>query len=359
MVWFYQDALTTGKLATATYTNGVLSPSAAVADAPSNGLLFDVVPGPDGQLWVVTRSDSGSGHVLQVRQGLAGVPQALSAPWMVGKASLAFAGSKPILLVAQYGAIAGELHYASGVPWTGFAPIPKTWTLSEYNDLVTTKKGVRMIGSEDNANYRPVVGRWTGSKFSTPRLIGDNQSCPALTHDLVTDSSGRMADVSERCGKIGIYNLPDTKNAGIAQFSSGGTIAGGPQITTTSRGHGWVAWSILSSPAGTKLLVRPVRLPALMKEKSASEKGNQVTVRGPVSCLPVVTIRAKVKTNPANGWNLVSRQLKLDGDDVGTSVKIDGQKLAEGSKHVLLGKGVFKKGGQTVTVTKKLKFTAC
>ena len=102
-----------------------------------------------------------------------------------------------------------------------------------------------------------------------------------------------------------------------------------------------------------------VRLPALMKQKSAQAKGNKVTVSGPASCLPVVTVKGRVKTDTAKGWNLVSRSLKLDGDNVANPVKIDGEKLAAGSKHVLLGKGVFKKGGQTATVTKKFKFTAC
>ena len=359
LVWFHQAGLTTGMLATATYANGVLSPSVDVAAAPSNGVLFDVVPGPDGLLWALTRDHSGEAQNLQLRQGLAGVPQPFNALFPVGHASLAFAGSKPIVIASQAGSISGAVHYSSGLPFTPFQPIPKTWSLGLFHDLVATKKGVRMIGSEDNANYRPVVGRWKGSSFSTPRLIGENQACPALTFDLVTDASGRLANVSERCGKLGIYNLPDTKKAAIKRFASGGTISGAPQISTTKRGYGWVAWSILSPIQGSKLMVRPVRLPALMKQKSAQEKGNKVTVTGPASCLPVVTVRGKVKTNPAKGWNLASRQLKLDGDNVNSPVKIDGAKLAAGSKHVLLGKGVFKKGNQTVTVTKKFRFTAC
>jgi hypothetical protein len=102
-----------------------------------------------------------------------------------------------------------------------------------------------------------------------------------------------------------------------------------------------------------------VRLPALMKEKSAQEKGNKVTVSGPASCLPVVTVKGKLKTNPAQGWDLVSRQLKLDGDNVNSPVKINGEKLAAGSQHKLVGKAVFRKGGQQVSVTKSFGFKAC
>ena len=86
LVWWHQSGLTTGMLATATYANGALAPSADVAAAPSNGGLFDVVTGPDGQLWALTHSDSGIGQNLQVRAGLTGAPQPLTAPWLVGHA---------------------------------------------------------------------------------------------------------------------------------------------------------------------------------------------------------------------------------------------------------------------------------
>ncbi len=359
LVWFHQSGLTTGKIATATYANGVLSPSVDVADAPSFGQLFDVVVGPDGQLWALTANASGTGENLQVRQGLAGVPQNIVAPWYVGRAQLAFHGSKPIVLAGKAGSIADPLHFATGIPWTGFSPIPKTWTLGVANDIVGTKKGVRMIGSENAAGYRPVVGRWTGSAFSTPKLVGDNTNCPGLSRDLVTDSSGRLADVGSGCDKINVYNLPNTKQAAIARFATGGTLAEAPQISTTSRGYAWVAWGILSSVQANKLLVRPVRLPALMKSKGAKAKGNKVIVQGPVSCLPVVTVKGRLKTNPAKGWSVVSKQLKLDGDNVANPVKIDGEKLASGSTHQLVGKAVFRKGGQQVTVTKKFSFKVC
>jgi hypothetical protein len=360
LVWFHQLGLTEARLATATYANGVLSGPSDLWVAPSNGRLLDVTDAGNGQLWAVTQNDPGTGQVLHLQPLVPGAPYTdVVAPWYVGHASLAFAGSKAVLLVGKYGSIGDPLYFASGAPWTAFAPVPKTWTLGEYSDLVTTKHGVRMIGSEANANYRPVVGKWTGSSFTKPDLIGDNESCPALTHDLVTDGSGRLADVSERCGKLGIYNLPKTTEAAIAKFSSGGTIAGAPQITTTTRGYGWVAWPILSPIQGNRLLVRAVRLPALMTQKTAKEKDNKVTVTGPVSCLPVVTVRGKLKTDPAKGWDVVSKQLSLDGDDVNSPVKINGERLAAGSKHVLKGKAVFRRGGQSVTVTEQLSFKAC
>lgn len=359
LVWYHQLG-TQAWLATATYSNGVLSAPSDLWPAPSNGRLLDVTQAANGQLYAVTQNDGSSGQILHIQPLAPGAPPTdLVAPWYVGKASLAFAGSKAVLLIGKYGSIGDPLYYASGAPWTPFAPVPKTWTLGEYSDLVTTKHGVRMISSEANAGYRPVVGKWTGSKFTKPGLIGDEDSCPALTHDLVTDGSGRLGDVSERCGKLGIYNLPQTTDAAIAKFSSGGTIAGAPQITTTTRGYGWVAWSILSPIQGNKLLVRAVRLPALMTAKSESAKGNKVTVSGPVSCLPVVTVRGKLKANPANGWSVVSKQLKLDGDDVDSPVKINGEKLDPRSKHVLKGKAVFRNGGQQVTVTEQLTFKAC
>ncbi len=360
LVWFHQSGLSTGKLATATYSGGVLAPGADVTDAPSFGTLFDVVPGPGGSLWALTQSDSSHGSQMQVRPGLSGAAQNVTAPWMVGNASLAFAGTKPIVTAARAGQIADPVYFATGTPFGSFKAVPKTWVLGVFNDVVATKHGVRVVSSEAQAGYRPVIGKWTGSAFSTPKLIGENKACPALTLDLVSDGSGRMANVSARCGKLGIYNHPLAVKAATTYFGSGGTIAGAPQIGTTTRGYGLVAWSILS-PSGTanKLLARWVRLPSLLTAKAAKAKGNKVTVKGPVGCLTPVTVRAVVKAKKARGWSVVSRQLKLDGVAKGTGVSIDGASLASGSKHVLVGKAVFKKGGQRATATKRFEFKVC
>lgn len=358
LVWWHQSGLTTGKLATAAVAGGVLAPGVDVADAPSNGVLFDVVPAPDGQLWAVTRT-SDTGTILQVRPGLTGAPIDVAAPWMVGSASLAFSGSSPILLISQYGPISDPVYYSQGLPFAGFQPVPKTWNLGVFNDVVTTKSGVRMISSEANANYRPVVGKWTGSAFSTPKLIGENKSCPALTFDLVSDASGRLANVSERCGQLGVYNHPTTSRAAIKYFGSGGTISGAPQIGTTARGYALVAWAILS-PTGTatKLLARWVRLPSLYATKSDKARDNKVSVKVPVGCLTPVSYKAVAKANAARGWRVVSRSIKLDGDNEGVDVKLDGERLSSG-KHVLVAKAVFRKGGQVATATKRVEFRVC
>lgn len=359
LVWFHQSGLTSAKLASAPFSGGVLSAGSDVADAPSNGLLFDVVRHPDGQLWALTRSDSGNARNLQVLPGL-GTPQAVTAPWSVGAASLAFAGSKPVVLASEAGQISARVHAATGAPWGSFRPVPGTWNLGGFHDAVTTSRGLRMVASEDNANYRPVVAKWKGDAFGKARLVGENKSCPALTFDLRTDGSGRLSNVSERCGKLGIYNHPVTTKAAIDYFSTGGTVAGAPQIDTIARGYGLVAWPILSpSGVATKLQARWVRLPSLLKAKGAKKKGNKVTVKAPVGCLTPVTVKAVVKAKPARGWKVVSRSLKLDGKAQGVDVKINGEQLATGSKHVLLGKGVFRKGGQKVTVKKKVTFKVC
>ena len=65
--------------------------------------------------------------------------------------------------------------------------------------------------------------------------------------------------------------------AWVATLPSAGTISGAPQITTTTRGYGWVAWPILSPIQGNRLSVRAVRLPRGMPIWSASSKSTKRT----------------------------------------------------------------------------------
>jgi hypothetical protein len=364
LVWYHNfGSNTLGAISTATYAGGVLSaPATAAGHIPPNGLLFDVTRGPDGALWAVTR-DGGFGQSLQIvpNVAVAAAQPPVGAPWMVGNASLAFNGSQPVLLIAKAGSIGDPLAYASGNPLGSFKSLAKTWTTGAGNDLVGTSRGVRALASEAKASYYPAVAKWNGSEFSEPELIGEDNNCPGLFHDAGTDGSGRIADVVERCGKVIIYNLPDTENAAEASFPTGGTLAaGGAQITSTTRGYGWVAWGTLSpTNVASRLQVRAVRLPALMIEKSKNANPGKVTVKGPASCLPVVEVKAKVSGKAKNGWSVANKELTLDGKGNDATVKLDGEKLDSGEKYTLLGKVVFKKGGQTATVTQKLKFKVC
>ena len=163
---------------------------------------------------------------------------------------------------------------------------------------------------------------------------------------------------SSTANKLSIYNLADTKRAGIVRMPTGGVSAGGPQqITTTTRGTGWVAWGILSS---RRLRQHAARAgdpaPGADDRQVRPGPGGKVTLVAPVSCLPVSSAKAKVKAKAAKGWSVASRSLKLDGKNKGTSVSIDGSKLAAGSKHKLVGTAVFKKGGQRSTATKRYSF---
>ena len=115
LVWFHQLGLTEARLAAATYANGVLSGPADLWVAPSNGRLLDVADAGNGQLYAVTQNDSGSGQILHLQQLSPGaLPTDVAAPWYVGKASLAFVGSKAVLLIAKYGSIGDPLYFSSG-----------------------------------------------------------------------------------------------------------------------------------------------------------------------------------------------------------------------------------------------------
>jgi hypothetical protein len=368
LIWFHDTAASQtgpsgGKLATATYAGGVLSAAADQADAPSHGALLDVAEGPGESLWVVLSKGAATPEdfaKVQVRQGLSGTPDDRTAPWPVDDAWLAFAGSTPVLAVSRYGSISEPIRYASspGGTWTSFAPVANTWNVGGAG-LVSTTRGVRLVASEGNAGYRPVVSLFANGRFGTPRLIGDGSTCATTSHDLVTDASGRVADVGNECGRITVANLPATTKAALARFAAGDTVAGGPpQITTTGRGAGWVAFGTLSSSA-TKLKVVPVMLPALTTTKGRTGAAGKVTVRGPVSCLPAVQTPVGVSAKPASGWKVKATTLKLDGTAL-TGRALNGAPLAPGSTHTLVGLAKFSRPGHsTATVKASLTFRSC
>jgi hypothetical protein len=265
-----------------------------------------------------------------------------------------------VLAVQKDGAITVPVAYASesNDHWSKFHLLKHTWTSDATLGLAGTTAGVRLVTSVNNADYWPVAWSWNGSGFVAPTLTGDRNDCSPSTHDLVADSSGRAADVSEECGHLAIANLPDTRHAAVVRVKVPGTFAGGdPQLTTTPRGKGWVVWSVESTTAD-KLLAAPILLPGRDVTVTGTGRGNAVSVTGPESCLPPVNVGAGVHANPGNGWHVVSKSLKL-GNTTLHSGTVNGAALAAGKTFHLTGRAVFSKGSSRSTVTVQLRFKSC
>jgi hypothetical protein len=340
LVWIHGEG--TAKLSESTYAGGVLSASTDVGNAPANGSLDDVVMGPDGQIWAVTEDASSSvSNVITVRDGLGAVPTSFTAPFPVSAAQLAFNGTQPIVAVSHGSQITDPVRATSGPAWTPLAAVADTWQVGHDFDVVGTSSGARLISGE-NGNYSPVMSLWNGSTFTGAAPTGDTNNCSPSSHDLVTDGSGRIADVSNECSEITVANLADTRHAGIVRFSAGGTVAGGdPQIGTFANGTGWVAWAIQDT-VGDILQVVPIRLPGQQTSVTATKAKNSVTLTGPASCLPAVAIGDSLAGHAKKGWKLGQLVLTLDGHKIANSGSIDGSGFASGSTHTLVGKGTFK-----------------
>ncbi len=215
-----------------------------------------------------------------------------------------------------------------------------------------------MLATVDNADYWPVVSRWTGSSFSPPQLTGDKNSCAPSSHDPVADASGRMADISEECEDLAVANLTDTLHAAVVRFPSGGTIAGAsPQLATAPRGHGWASGPSRPPPATT---CWPGRCccPGATCPRRRPGRATRRKLTGPASCLPPVGIAVKAAGTPAAGWTVTSSSLALDGNAL-SGTTLDGATLTAGTSHTLTGTVTFTKGGTHLPVTATLKFTSC
>ncbi len=367
LVWFHDTTASTmgpqgAEIAVATSAaGGTLSPGFDMGSAPSFGSLLDARLGPGNQIWTV--AEPSSGNTVQVRSDLqtpGNMVTVLNTPYGVQAASLRFHDNQAVLAIQKDGAITVPVDYASfkNGHWTSFSKLAHTWTSDANVGLVGTSSGIRLITSIDNASYNPVVWNWNGSAFVSGALTGDLNNCSPNSHDLVSDGSGRVADVSRECDDLAITNLPDTRHASVVRYNVRGTFAGGdPQITTTARGTGWVAWSVESSVAN-KLLVAPIVLPGRDVTATNASQGNHVVVTGPQSCLPPADIAVGVKAEPAKNWHTVSKVLRL-GSTVLNSATLHGATLVPGKSYTLSGTVRFASGSKHAIVTADLKFTSC
>ncbi len=349
------------EIATATAQGtGPLSAATDMATAPSFGAMLDATFGPNGSIWVVT--EQGSDKVIQVREGLGGALRQSEDPVANRRG--------PDQVRREYRSHRdpegrGDLgkhrvHHASvTVRSLKFRKQPHTWPSDSNIGLTNSRSGIRMVVSEPNASYHPESWSWTGNGFGRPTLTGDFNNCSPTSHDLVSDASGRVADVSTECGDLAIVNMADTRHSGVARFSiHGHTFAGGTaQITTTPRGKGWVVWGEESSVAD-KLFAAPVLLPGLTVTASKTARSNHLTLSGPASCLPPVAIKVGVKGKPARNWHVASSTLKL-GNSVLHSAVLNGGSLTPGKVYTLTGTVHFTGSGAHVTLTASLSFRTC
>ncbi|MDQ1709378.1 MAG: hypothetical protein QOG49_763, partial [Frankiaceae bacterium] len=225
MVWFHDtdpgsiSGPRGGRIATATsQLGGPLTAATDVADAPSFGQLLDAAFGPGGALWTVAYAGVGTSSI-EVRAGVAAAPQSVPTPYSVSTTRLAFSGATPVIATTQYGSISTPIStaHATGGVWSRFAPVANTWSVAGVG-LARATSGLRLVASIGNASYSPAAAKFNGTGFPRPRLIGDANSCAPSSHDLVADGSGRLADVSNECGKITIVNMPDAANAALVRF---------------------------------------------------------------------------------------------------------------------------------------------
>lgn len=365
MVWFHDTADSVseplgGRIAYAVISsNGNLGNALDTpALAPSFGSLQTAERAPDGEIWLV--QSNAASNSLRVFPGLTEPVMTLNPPVaFVDKVRLSFAGDKAVLVLAGTGTT-DKLRVVrqTTTGWSSFSGVNGTWNAGASFD-VTRQNGVKLVASVDNANYYPRIANWNGTAFTNFALTGDRNTCPRESHDLFPDPSGRIADATYECSQIAVANHPKARTAAFVRFGVGGTptdLHHGPQIATYARGLGWVAWTRVDGD-NERLLIAPIRLPAQKTTKSVNTTAGKVTVSGPVSCLPAVQTTIGVSANPAAGWSVVSKVLKLDGSVHGSS--LNGASLEAGSSHTVTGTVKFKKGGQTKTVTAQLGFLSC
>jgi len=368
LIWFHDTvASETGthgsEIAEATVGAGdVLSAGTDVATAPSFGSMLDAEIGPGGDVWTIAYGAS-LPHKIEVREGISNDPVVVKTPYSVGFAHIAFSHGTPIIAITEDGRITqpAAYSYRPGSSFTAFKNVKGTWTVGTDIGLVSTSSGVRLVTAVGNANYYPVVAKWNGHGFSKRTLTGDHKSPGPSTHDDVTDASGRLADVSDVNGSITVANLVDTTHAAIFRFPAHGTTTPpAPQIATTPRGHGWVLWAVeegASTTLGDKLSIVPVLLSDLDVSRTKHGAAGSVTVTGPASCLPAISIGVGVAAQPKHGWHVSSRHLSLGSKTLHST--LNGASLTPGKRYTLKGRATFAGGGSPETVKVTLSFRAC
>jgi hypothetical protein len=268
------------------------------------------------------------------------------------------------MTIDKYGAISTPARYATGAmsgSFGKFSNVPGTWT-GRPSVLKNTPHGLRYIGTNDDADYRPVIAKWNGSGFTKAVFTADHNACAPSSHDASRDSSGRLLDVANECGRITVADYADDTHAAIYRFKAnhGSTIVTSvPQIASGTRGIATVVWSTQTDGVdGDGLHVVRVALPDTTTQVHEHGKAGKITLIGPTTCLPPVLVHVKVGASPKHGWHVKLRTLKLGKRSVHRR-RIDGATLTPGARYTLKGAVVFAKDSKHSTLTAALTFRTC
>jgi hypothetical protein len=371
LVWFHDtpnsiNGPQNAEIAVATAIDGrSLSNGTDVASAPSFGHLLTAELAPTGEIWTVAYAGLGDGHPLQVRRPITAGFDSVSLPagYGVADAELAFAGGKAVLTYTRYGSISDPVKFRSrslsGGGWSSIETVQNTWTGSGSVALETTTHGMRLVTGVDDARYRAVISKWTGSDFTPRALTADaDQSCSPSSHDGWADGSGRLLDVSlALCGKITVTNYADGYHAGFVRIGYPGVATFSPQIASGVRGIATLVYSVLGT-TGHVLRVLHVRLPDPTRTVSDNSTGGRVVVTGPQTCLPPVNVHVAWSHPAANNWSFMSGSLRL-GNTAITGTTLDGANLTPGTQYNLIGTATFARGSSRSTAKATLTFRTC
>ena len=239
-------------------------------------------------------------------------PEPITTPYGVSHAQLAFTGGTPVLVIEKDGANSTPPSYAtrsSAGTWSTFHQIAHTWAAPSDAALASTRHGLRIVTSTNNASDRPVIAAWTGSGFGTPKLDIRHQRLRREDPRRMVRPERAVAGRLLECSKVTVTNYPDARHAAIVRFNGGSTPGHAPEIASGTRGTATVVWGV-SQTDGETLRVAHVRLPDSTVTVGHTGTGGRVTVTGPLTCLPPVDVHIGRTHNPAKGWRFKSSTLR-------------------------------------------------
>jgi hypothetical protein len=345
----------------ATVTGNSLGASATIPNAPTYGTLTSAIAGKNGAVTVAVLGNSTLDNHVYYYPTLTSTPKSFTRPYFVGNAQVADNGKQTVLTTSQYGSLSGKVTVASkpsnSTQWKSFSTVAQSYTLGGVERIQTARGHIRLVGASTKELYTPYVWNWNGKSFGKPTSTGDRNEVSSI--DATTDGSGRLATVDSEVGGLAVSNFAKGNRASRFRLKVKNTYAGGyAQITTSPSGRGWIIYSIEKQGTPAQILkAQAIKLPAQTHTVTKKSKAGRVRLTGPVSCLPVTSVKVSVKAKAAHGWHVARKSLRLGSRAVHGSV--NGAKLKANHTYALRGTVVFKKGGAHSGVTATLKFKTC